>query len=192
MPLRPTYPVETERLLLRPLHEGDVGALLAYHSKAEVHRFLPMAVMDDETVRWRIREGPWSRSTLEEEGQSLVLGIELAEDHEVVGDVMLLWSSDKDRSGEVGYVLNPDHSGHGYATEAVRATLRLAFDDLGLHRVIARVDARNEPSLRLARRIGMRQEAHFIESLWHNDQWIDLVSFALLEGEWRAARDGAS
>jgi RimJ/RimL family protein N-acetyltransferase len=187
VPLRPTYPIATERLALRPFHEGDIDALLAYHSSADVHRYLPMAPMDADTVRTRITEGPWSRSAIEEEGQALVLGVELSESHEVVGDVMLLWVSAKDRCGEVGYVFHPGHEGRGYATEAVRAMVRLGFEDLGLHRVIARIDARNGPSLRLARRLGMRQEAHFVESTWLNDEWADIVTFALLETEWRAS-----
>jgi RimJ/RimL family protein N-acetyltransferase len=184
--LRPTYPIATERLLLRPLHVEDIDELLAFHSSAEVHRYLPMAPMDADTVRGRILEGPWKRTTIEDEGQAVVLGAELADSHVLVGDAMLLWASAKDRCGEVGYVFHPGHGGNGYATEAVRAMLALGFEDLELHRMIARIDSRNEPSLRLARRLGMRQEAHFVESTWNGGEWVDLVTFALLETEWRA------
>lgn len=191
MPLSPAYPVSTERLVLRPLDEADVDALLDYHESAEVHRYLPMAAMDEQTVRRRILEGPWARSTLEEPGQAAVLGVEMADRGELVGDVMLLWVSAADRSGEVGYVFNPRHAGHGYATEAVRAVLALAFDDLALHRVVARIDPRNEPSLRLARRLGMREEGRFVEVTRNNDEWADLVMFAILEDEWRASKTAA-
>jgi RimJ/RimL family protein N-acetyltransferase len=187
MALRPTYPVATERLLLRPLTDDDVDALLAYHARADVHRYLPMGTMDAETIKRRIREGPWLRTTLDEPGQAVVLGVAVAAIGELVGEVMLLWVSETDRCGEVGYVLDPRHGGHGYATEAVAALLRLGFEDLGLHRVIARIDARNEPSFRLARRLGMREEGRFVESVWKHDEWADLVTFAILEHEWRAA-----
>jgi RimJ/RimL family protein N-acetyltransferase len=175
--------------MLRPLVVDDIDELVDFHSSDEVHRYLPMASMDADTVRARILEGPWSRTTIEEEGQAVVLGVELAHRGVVVGDVMLLWVSAKDRCGEVGYVFHPAHGGNGYATEAVRAMLRLGFEDLELHRVIARIDARNEPSLRLARRLGMRQEAHLVESTWNAGEWVDLVTFALLETEWRATSD---
>jgi RimJ/RimL family protein N-acetyltransferase len=64
--------------------------------------------------------------------------------------------------------------------------LHLAFDQLGLHRVTARVDVRNEPSLRLAERLGMRREAHLISNEWFKDAWSDEIDFALLEHEWAA------
>ena len=95
-----------------------------------------------------------------------------------------MWHSREHRGGEIGYVLNPEFSGHGYATEAVRRLLGLAFDDLGLHRVIARVDARNDASARLARRLGMRQEAYLVRNEWFKDEWTDELDFALLEEEW--------
>ena len=80
----------------------------------------------------------------------------------------------------------PAFAGHGYATEAVHTLLHLAFDQLGLHRVVARVDAANRPSLALASRLGMRQEAHLVENEWFKGAWSDEVDFALLASEWTA------
>jgi RimJ/RimL family protein N-acetyltransferase len=184
MALRPTYPVRTERLHLRPLNDGDVAALVSYHSNPEVNRYLPMDLLDAEAILGRIERGPWSRSTLEEEGEMLDLGVELISTGELIGDVMLRWVSAADRSGELGYVFHPDHGGHGYATEAGRAVLGLAFDSMGLHRVIARIDARNAASLGVAQRLGMRKEAHLMQSHWYKDSWMDEVDFALLQEEW--------
>jgi RimJ/RimL family protein N-acetyltransferase len=141
--------------------------------------------MDAAAVRDRMK-GIWARHSLEAEGESLVLGIELAESRELIGDVMLHWASAEHRSGEIGYVLSPDHSGRGYATEAAHRLLHLAFDDLGLHRVMARVDAENLASARLLTRLGMRQEAHLLENEWFKGHWSDELDFAMLEGEWTA------
>jgi len=104
--------------------------------------------------------------------------------------VVLFWHSREHRGGEVGYVLNPEFGGHGYASEAVRRLLGLAFDDLGLHRVVARIDARNEASARLARRLGMRQEAYLVCNEWFKGEWTDELDFALLEDEWAATCKG--
>jgi RimJ/RimL family protein N-acetyltransferase len=140
--------------------------------------------MDAAAVLERIR-GPWKRLALEAEGEALFLGAELSDTGELVGDLMLNWSSAEHRGGEIGYVFHPAYTGHGYATEAVHRLLHLAFDDLGLHRVIARVDADNHRSARLAARLGMRQEAHLVQNEWFKGRWSDELDFALLVHEWR-------
>ena len=93
------------------------------------------------------------------------------------------------RGGEIGYVFHPDVTGQGYATEGCSAVLDLAFDKahgLGLHRVIARMDARNVASARLRIAwLGMRREAHHRRSQMLEREWADLVIYALLEREWR-------
>jgi aminoglycoside 6'-N-acetyltransferase len=71
-------------------------------------------------------------------------------------------------------------------TEAASAVLDLAFGPLGLHRVMADLDPRNQTSAALCRRLGMREEAHFVEDLWVKDAWADTGIFAILAREWAA------
>jgi RimJ/RimL family protein N-acetyltransferase len=190
MELRPLYPVLSDRTALRPLGSGDIGALVVYRSRPDVCRYVPFEPMDADAVAARLA-GPWAGTVLDSEGQSLTLGVTLRSTGELVGDVLLAWHSLEHRSGEVGYVLNPAFGGHGYATEAVHTLLHLAFDQLGLHRVTARVDARNRPSAALAARLGMRQEAHLVENEWFKGGWSDELGFALLAEEWRAGHSAA-
>lgn len=188
MQLQPVYPICSTRLLLRPLTEDDIDSLVSYRSKPEVCRYVPFEPMDAAGVRVKLKES-WVHRSLEAEGQALVLGVELAEGGTLVGDVMLHWTSELHRCGEIGYVFDPLHGGRGYATEAVRAVLELAFDGLGLHRVVARVDAENLASARLATRLGLRKEAHLIENEWFEGRWSDELTFAMLEEEWRSSRE---
>jgi RimJ/RimL family protein N-acetyltransferase len=183
--LRPVYPVRTERLLLRPLTASDADALLDYRSRPEVCRYVPFEPMTRQVIEARL-DGQWANTELTAAGQALTLGIELARTGELIGDVILFWHSRGHRGGELGYVLNPDFSGHGYATEAARAVLRLGFEELGLHRVIARVDERNDASARLLRRLGMRQEARLVENELFKGEWSTEIDFAMLAGEWAA------
>jgi len=187
-PLRPGYPVRTERLLLRPLTAGDADALLAYRGRDDVSRYVPFEPMSRDDILERIA-GPWARTELTDEGQSLTLGAELAGPGlagtgELAGDVVLFWHSREHAGGEIGYVFNPALGGRGYATEAALAMLRLGFEGIGLHRIVARIEERNEPSVKLARRLGMRQEARLVDNEFFKGEWSTEVDFAMLAEEW--------
>jgi len=189
-PLRPSYPIRTERLLLRPLTAGDADALLAYRGRPDVSRYVPFEAMSRDDILELIA-GRWARTELTDEGQSLTLGAEvaetgLAETGELTGDVVLFWHSREHAGGELGYVFNPALGGRGYATEAANAMLRLGFEGMGLHRIIARIDERNEPSVKLARRLGMRQEARLVDNEIFKGEWSTEVDFAMLASEWYA------
>lgn len=185
--LRPAFPVRTSRLLLRPLTVDDVEALLAYRSRPDVCRYVPFHPMDRHVINERLAT-QWATTELTDEGQALTLGAELAATGELVGDVVLFWHSRQHRGGEIGYVLNPDFAGHGYATEAAHALLRLGFDDLGLHRIVARIDERNGSSAKLARRLGMRHEARLVRNELFKGEWSTELDFAMLADEWPAHR----
>jgi RimJ/RimL family protein N-acetyltransferase len=181
VPLRPSYPVRTARLLLRSLRREDTPALLGYRSLPEVCRWVPFEPMNAQTIAARL-QGHWAATSLEAEGDVLTLGVEAATTGEVIGDVMLRWLSAEHSCGELGYVFHPAFAGQGYATEAAHAVL---------HLVIARIDARNVSSVGVATRLGMRQEAHLVENEWFKGEWSDELDFGLLEREWLAQhRDG--
>jgi RimJ/RimL family protein N-acetyltransferase len=191
MALTPDYPVVTERLRLRPPVLADVPAMQAYRSLPEVCRFVPFSPMTIDAVTERVT-GRWADATITGEGDAFTLSVELAVSQSVIGDVVLFFVSAEHRGGEVGWVFNPDYSGHGYATEAAHALLHLAFDELGLHRVTAKVDARNDASLRMAERLGMRREAQLVANEWFKGEWTDEIDFALLEHEWVAQHAAAT
>ncbi len=64
--------------------------------------------------------------------------------------------------------------------------LRLGFEDLGLHRIAGRLDARNAASARVLERLGMRREARFLQNEIVKGEWADEMVYAMLEDEWRA------
>ena len=179
------HPVRTERLVLRQIDPGrDVDAVHAYASREDVCRFIPWTPRSrDEVAAWLPRRAV---TTIAAPGEGASLAITLAATGELVGDVMLIWVSDEHRTAEIGYVVNPAHAGHGYATEAARALLAMAFDSLGLRRVVARVDARNPASAAVLRHLGMRQEAVLVENDWFKGAWSTEIGFAMLDREWHA------
>ncbi len=188
MLLRPAYPVRTDRLELRPFVVDDVEAMLAYRSRADVCRYLPFEPQDRATLLERLSGPVLSRSDLTAEDQALTLGVWRRDTGELAGDVILFLRSENDRGGEIGWVFDPGHGGRGFATEAAGAILDLAFGELGLHRVEARLDARNERSAALCERLGMRREAHFVRNEWFKGGWSDLLVYGLLAEEWSPSR----
>jgi RimJ/RimL family protein N-acetyltransferase len=187
MRLAPEYPVETERLRLRPLDpQTDPARLAVYQSQPDVCRYIPYAPRGAEEIEAILRDPARNRSFVTEAPQALSLGVELRATGELVGDVMVIWRSAEHRSVELGYVFDPAHRGHGYATEAGRAMLAIAFDVLDAHRVVARIDSRNEASAAVLRRLGLRQEAVLVENEFVKGEWTTEIDFAILATEWRA------
>ncbi|HEV3313167.1 MAG TPA: GNAT family N-acetyltransferase [Chloroflexota bacterium] len=181
-------PIITERLLLRPFTHEDLDDVYAYHSLPDVVRFLYWEVRTREETRNVLRR-KCEQTSLKNDGDSLVLAITLTgcaqgTNTGVVGEVILFLRSLEHRQAEIGFVMNPDFQGKGYAREAAEAMLKIAFDDLNAHRVFGRTDARNEASSGLMRRLGMRQEAHFVHNEIFKDEWGDELIFAILEDEW--------
>jgi RimJ/RimL family protein N-acetyltransferase len=183
--LKPDYPLATERLHLRPYTSGDFNALYDLHSRPEVTRYLYWEARDRDEVR-EVLDRKIRSSVLADEGDSLQLAAILPETGALIGDVLLIWTSRPHRQGEIGYILHPDHSGHGYATEAAATMLRLGFEGLGLHRIVGRIDGRNTASARVLERLGMRREAHLVQNEIVKGEWADEVIYAMLEDEWRA------
>jgi RimJ/RimL family protein N-acetyltransferase len=185
--LRPSYPIETKRLLLRPFEEGDFEAMLDIHSRPDVARYLYWGPRGPEEARRSLDEKV-TMSAIEKEGDGLALAVVRADTGAMIGEVTLTWRSREYRQGEIGFLIHPDHGGHGFATEAAEAMLALGFGELGLHRIWGSADARNTASAKLMERLGMRLEAHLIENEFVKGEWQSELDYAILDREWRRSR----
>jgi len=184
--LSPTYPIVTERLLVRPFSSDDFDGLFGMFGREDVSRYLNWEPMDREQAA-ALLERRLSQTALREEGDGLALAVEEIATGRFVGEVILRLLSAENRQGEIGWSLHPSAQGRGFATEAARALLRLGFEDLRLHRIIAECDPRNEASLRVMDRLGMRREAHHLDARWLKGEWVGSIVYAMLEGEWPPA-----
>ena len=179
----PDWPLETERLRLRPYEKSDLDAYHAIRSQPEVVRYLYEDPLTLEQARKKLELLVDSR-TLDAEDDWLAAAISLRDPGTYLGDVAFHWVSVQHRTGEVGFVLDPRHQGHGYATEAARAMLDWGFGTFGLHRTIGRTEARNAASARVLEKLGMRCEAHLVENEWVKGEWQSELVYAILDREW--------
>lgn len=177
-------PVRTERLTLRAGTIADADATWAYRRLETVGEWLTEIPTDLDA--YRATFGEPSR---------LAATVIIEHDGHIIGDFMLriedAWAqtevADQARGAQaqLGWVLDPSHTGQGYATEAARALLDYCFSELGVRRVVAGCFLANDTSWRLMERLGMRREGHAVaESLHRSGRWLDTLTYALLANEW--------
>jgi len=177
-----SLPVRTERLVLRRFEGGDLDAFHAYHSLPETARYLPGPAKSYTQSMERV--GRYANFVFEKEGDWIALAIEAAGEPGLQGEVVLKWLPGRGQ-GEVGWSLAPAARGKGYGTEAAEAVLRLGFEELGMHRIEARLDELNTASAALCTRLGMRLEARHIDKWHYKGQWATELIYAILADEWR-------
>jgi RimJ/RimL family protein N-acetyltransferase len=188
LPYELSAPLRTARLVLRTMTVDDVDDIHAYQSREDVCRYLPYEPRTREQVAEKVAKYSLALA-LSGDGDFWQLAIERASDPgRVIGDLYFRIKSTANATGEVGWALHPDFAGQGYMTEAATAILELAFAELRLHRVFAELDTRNAASVALCKRLGMREEAHFVEDLWFKGAWGDTGIYAILDREWRAGQ----
>jgi RimJ/RimL family protein N-acetyltransferase len=144
--------LRTERLVLRGWRDEDRAAFAAMNADPQVVAHLqgPLsrvesdAFVDRILAQWRDHDwGLWA--------------LELAEGGRFIGYTGL-WPApflEHDPQIEIGWRLASAHWGRGYVTEAARAVLRYAFEQLRLPRVHSFTVPHNERSWRVMERIGM-------------------------------------
>lgn len=171
--------LRTDRLILRRLTAADAGDFFRYRSLPEVCAFQPFRpknVREAAGFIAGIAEGP------DIPGTWFQLALCLREGGGLIGDAGIHFT-DSDQA-EIGYTLAPAFQGMGYAAEGAAAIFTWLFRDLKKHRVTASADPENTRSVRLLRGLGMRQEAHFVQSFRMNGAWTDDLVFAILRDEW--------
>ena len=179
-------PIHTERLVLRLMTEADVDDVYAYQSREDVCRYMLFEPRSREDVVEQVAKHAVA-TTLAADGDYLQLAVELPATADaparVIGDSYFTIKSIKNADAEIGWTMHPDFHGHGYAAEAARAVLAMAFGDIHLHRVIAELDPRNDASIALCKRLGMREEAFFVKDLWFKGEWADTGMYGILADE---------
>jgi [ribosomal protein S5]-alanine N-acetyltransferase len=92
------------------------------------------------------------------------------------------------QSGFIGYWIDQALAGQSYVPEAVVTTLQFAFEGLGLHRIEISIIPRNQASLRVVEKLGLRMEGIAERFLEIDGMWEDHVRFAITSEEWEARR----
>jgi [ribosomal protein S5]-alanine N-acetyltransferase len=161
--------IETARLVLRPLVMEDEEALAQVYCDAETMRWYP-APYTGEQVRERIGQQIDRYAS----GAGL-LGMVEKQTGRLIGDCGVTWQDvEAVMEPEVGYHVHRERWGQGFATEAAKAVIGYAFNQLGVNHVISMIRPENVQSRRVAEKNGLtvnrvvfwRDYDHCVYELW--------------------------
>jgi len=147
---------ETERLLLRQIRDDDLDVYAAMHAHPEVMRFSPERhpLSREETAALLT----WIQSVYVAKGYGLWAVVEKV-GQQVIGYCGFTpYVLEEQDEVELGYRLAPLAWGQGFATEAAKACLHLAWHHLHLQRVISLIEPENTLSVRVAMKLSFRYE----------------------------------
>ena len=175
--------IETGRLWLREFDCSDWRAVLEYQRDPRYLRYYPW----DERTEADAREfvGMFVEWQRENPRRRFQLGIVRRSDGLLIGNCGIRRHADRDAEAEIGYELNPDCWGNGYATEAAAAMVEFGFRHLGLGRITSWCIADNVASARTLERLGFQCEGRGVQSEYFKGRWWDTLTFSLTADEWQ-------
>jgi ribosomal-protein-alanine N-acetyltransferase len=173
--------IETARLLIRRFEEEDYPSLFEYFSNPKIYEFEPGEPVTMEEAK---------ELTCERCHRDDYWAITLKSTHKLIGHLYFRQIEPKEISTwELCYIINPAFHHKGYATESASALLRYAFDQFGIHRVVASCNPKNVASWKVLERIGMRREGKLRKSIFirrdenGNPLWTDSLVYGILREE---------
>ena len=163
--------LETERLLLRQLIDEDADTIASLRSDDEVNAYIdrpkelsPGAAKAFITkINQKIKDEHWFYWAVCLKGQQ-----------ELIGTFCLFNFSVENTCAELGYELNPDYQGRGFASEAIKEVISFAFKTIGFKSLEAVVHQYNLKSVKLL------QKNNFVPDINRkHEKYTDYVFFVL-------------
>ncbi|MFE2559381.1 GNAT family N-acetyltransferase [Streptomyces sp. NPDC059352] len=174
---------------LRPLEPWQAEEFLAHMDRGREfvgeHIALPDFVADLDSARSFLRS--YAEKAANDAGR--IYGIWTG--GTLVGGVLFRTMDVEYGTAEAGCWLEPAGAGKGLITRACRVIIDWAVEERGIHRVEWHASSKNEPSIAVARRLGMTREGVLRENYPHRGTRSDTELWAVLAPEWRAARAAA-
>lgn len=164
----------TERLIMSKFNKNDYEDVYEYLSDIDVMEYI---------------EPPFSYEKAKEfvdlficEKPSVYALIEKIS-HKVIGHI-IFHSYEYDNVYEIGWIINKNYQGKGYALEISRALIKYGFEELKLHRIFATAVMDNSKSCNLLEKLKLQREAVFRKANFHNSKWLDECWYGILEEDY--------
>ena len=171
-----SLPISTRRLQLRPFQPGDVDDVHAYASDSVVTRHTDWEPNGLQEARTFVQE---AIDALKATPLSTIsLAIEHRESRRVIGTVGLQLVQSELGDASIGFCMNREFWGQGFATEAAKAFLNWASDEFQLRRIHATCRPDNRASAWVLERLGMIPEGRLRKNIQVDGQWRDSLLYA--------------
>ena len=178
----PFQNIETERLLLRRIDNTDAAEVLSLRSNPDTMKYIPRPLA-------KSKEDALAHIAMIEEkivnNTGINWAITIKGEPKLIGIIGHYKISPENHRAEMGYMLDPEVSGKGYMTEAIKAVVAYGFEQMNLHSIEAIIDPENIASEIVLQKNGFVKEAHILENgLWEG-KFIDTVIYSLLKRNWK-------
>lgn len=173
--------LETSRLVLRDYRTGDWERVHIYGSDPDFSKYEawgPNAVQDTQDFVTAMAEQAQSPNRWKFE-----LAVCLKDGDLLIGGCGLRRDDARSDKANLGWAINPEFQGRGYATEAARALVEFGFAALGLSLIYATCDTRNLASARVMEKLGMTRRAHLVADKMQKGHLRDTYLYELLRPE---------
>lgn len=177
----------TKRFRLESLKRDHAEALLAYYVRNREHlKPYEPARPDDAFTRSAVIDDIEQAEGFAADGLGFTFAVFEHDGRDVRALVHLLHVRRGVRQDAIiGYSVDCNHQGEGVATEAARAVVRFAFDELNLHRLVTGYYPENTASAKVLRKLGFAVEGYARDYLYINGAWHDSILVGLINENWK-------
>lgn len=173
--------IDGRDILLRMARESDLNDYFTFLQDHEVNR---LTGSQKEFTRDEIID--WIRKISVINNDRVDLMIILKRTNELLGEVVLNEIDSINRSANIRIgIQGTQHRGKGYGTEAMILMLRYGFNTLNLHRIHLGVYTFNPRAIHVYEKIGFKREGLQRDALYMDGKFHDMITMAILEGEFR-------
>ena len=143
--------LQSQRLLFRDIAEDDTDFIVKLRSDPNVYRFFcfPHALTKEEHLNWYLNRYVYDQNRFD--------WIALSSAGTPVGIFGVSRENAGSEEAEVSYMVAPEKSGHGYASEAVERLIDFCRDEWSCRKAVAQIHRENSKSIRFAERSGFQK-----------------------------------
>lgn len=172
--------LEGKQVALRTIEEEDLEYLQEQVNDPQVWR----AIGRDYPVNADQEQSFYEDIVCSDDEVSLLI----ADGEGPVGTIGLQDVGSPSDTSEIGYWVDPEYHRMGYGSDATARLVEYGFQQLGLHRIEARVFEFNDASKALLESVGFREEGIHRDAEFIDGEYQDIHWYGLLESEWRDSR----